>query len=155
MKILVVEDEFSKKENIINLLNEYFNGDVTIFTAMSVRSAKNILKTESCFDCIILDMSLPTYDIGKDEFGGRPRGFGGKDVIRQVVRDKKDTPILVLTAYEAFSIDSEDDEKDISLDELKEQLDKYTKISRLEVVKYNTLMDDWKNKVIEFLEKLV
>lgn len=154
MKILVVEDEFSKKENIINLLNEYFEGNIEIHTAMSVRSAKNILKMDIGLDCIILDMSLPTYDIGKEEFGGRPRGFGGKDVIRQVIRQKQNIPILVLTAYEAFSVDSEDDEKDISLDELTEQLDKYTHTLILQVVKYNTLMDDWKNKVIEFLEKL-
>lgn len=154
MKILVVEDEFSKKENIIGLLNEYFNGNVDIHTAMSVRSAKNILKVDSDFDCIILDMSLPTYDIGKEEFGGRPRGFGGKDVIRLVVRQKQNIPILVLTAYEAFSVDSEDDDTDISLDELKEQLDKYTETITIKVVKYNTLMDDWKNKVIEFLGNL-
>lgn len=37
-----------------------------------------------------------------EEFGGRPRGFGGKDVIRQVIRQKQNIPILVLTAYEAF-----------------------------------------------------
>lgn len=154
MKILVVEDESSKKENIINLLSEYFEGNVEVHTAMSVRSAKNILKENTGFDCIILDMSLPTYDIGKDEFGGRPRGFGGKDVIRQVIRQKQNIPILVLTAYEAFSVDSEDDEKDISLDELTEQLDKYSHTLILQVVKYNTLMDDWKNKVIEFLEEL-
>lgn len=155
MKVLIVEDELSKKENIISLLVENFN-NIELVTAMSVRSAKAELKKNLQFDCIILDMSLPTFDIGKEEFGGRPQGFGGKEVIRQVIRDKKNIPILVVTAYEAFSNPNHNDEnnKDITLDELKLQLDAYSSSLKIEVIKYNTLMDDWKAKVISFMEEL-
>ena len=155
MKVLIVEDELSKKENIISLLVENFN-DVEIFTAMSVRSAKAELKKNLDFDCLILDMSLPTFDIGKDEFGGRPQGFGGKEVIRQILRERKNIPILVVTAYEAFSNPNFMDEntKDITLDELKLQLEAYSANLRIKVIKYNTLMDDWKAKVLEFMEEI-
>ncbi|WP_151820205.1 response regulator [Acinetobacter soli] len=155
MKVLIVEDELSKKENIINLLCEKFN-DIQLVTAMSVRSAKAELKKDLEFDCIILDMSLPTFDIGKEEFGGRPQGFGGKEVIRQVIREKKNIPILVVTAYEAFSNPNSTDEnnKDITLDELTLQLETYSSSLKIEVIKYNTLMDDWKAKVLSFMEEI-
>ncbi|WP_296211417.1 response regulator [Psychrobacter sp. UBA3480] len=152
MRILVVEDELSKKENIISLVNENFPKS-TLLEAHSVKSAKILLKNKEGFDCIILDMSLPTFDIGRNEFGGRPQGFGGKEVIRQLFRDNRCIPIVVVTAYDFFS-NLEASDESMSLDELKKQLNKYSSKLTISVIKYSGLIDDWKEKLIEFLQEV-
>lgn len=152
MKILIVEDELSKKENIISLVKENFPKS-TLLEAHSVKSAKTLLKSKEGFDCIILDMSLPTFDIGRNEFGGRPQGFGGKEVIRQLFRDNRCIPIVVVTAYDFFS-NLEGSEESMSLDELKKQLNNYSSKLTISVIKYSGLIDDWKEKLIEFLQEV-
>lgn len=152
MRVLVVEDELSKKEDIISLVNENFPKS-TLLEAHSVKSAKILLKSKEDFDCIILDMSLPTFDIGRNEFGGRPQGFGGKEVIRQLFRDNRCIPIVVVTAYDFFSNLEESDES-MSLDELKKQLNNYSSKLTISVIKYSGLIDDWKEKLIEFLQEV-
>lgn len=155
MRILVVEDELSKKENIISLVEEHFPKSI-LLEAHSVKSAKILLKSEEDFDCIILDMSLPTFDIGRNEFGGRPQGFGGKEVIRQLFRDNRCIPIVVVTAYDFFSNLEGSDESvsGMSLDELKKQLNNYSSKLTISVIKYSGLIDDWKEKLIEFLQEV-
>lgn len=152
MRILIVEDELSKKENIISLVKENFPKS-TLLEAHSVKSAKILLKSKEGFDCIILDMSLPTFDIGRNEFGGRPQGFGGKEVIRQLFRDNRCIPIVVVTAYDFFS-NLEGSEESMSLDELKKQLNNYSSKLTISVIKYSGLIDDWKEKLIEFLQEV-
>lgn len=155
MKILVVEDELSKKENIISLIEKNFAESV-ISESHSVKSAKILLKSKEHFDCIILDMSLPTFDISRNEFGGRPQGFGGKEVIRQLFRDGRCIPIVVVTAYDFFSNPEGSDENvpDISLDELTKQLNDYSSKLNISVIKYSGLIDDWKEKLIAFLQEV-
>lgn len=152
MRILIVEDELSKKENIIRLVEDNFPKS-TLLEAHSVKSAKILLKSKENFDCIILDMSLPTFDIGRNEFGGRPQGFGGKEVIRQLFRDNKFIPIVVVTAYDFFS-NIEGSEESMSLDELKNQLNNYSSSLTISVIKYSGLIDDWKEKLIDFLREV-
>lgn len=155
MRILVVEDELSKKENIISLIEDNFPKSI-LLEAQSVKSAKILLKKSEYFDCIILDMSLPTFDIGRDEFGGRPQGFGGKEVIRQLFRDNKNIPIVVVTAYDFFSNLEESDESmsGMSLDELKEQLNDFSSKLTISVIKYSGLIDDWKEELLKFLKEV-
>ncbi|WP_352339513.1 response regulator [Psychrobacter sp. 16-MNA-CIBAN-0192] len=155
MRVLVVEDELSKKENIISLIEENFSESV-ISEAHSVKSAKNLLKSKEYFDCIILDMSLPTFDISRNEFGGRPQGFGGKEVIRQIFRDGRCIPIVVVTAYDFFSNldDSNESVSDISLSELTKQLNDYSSKLDISVIKYSGLIDDWKERLIVFLQEV-
>lgn len=152
MRILIVEDELSKKENIISLVEENFPKSI-LLEAHSVKSAKILLKSKEAFDCIILDMSLPTFDIGRNEFGGRPQGFGGKEVIRQLFRDNRCIPIIVVTAYDFFS-NLEGSDESMSLDELKKQLNNYSSKLTISVIKYSGLIDDWKEKLIEFLQEV-
>ena len=152
MRILIVEDELSKKENIISLVEENFPKSI-LLEAHSVKSAKILLKSKEAFDCIILDMSLPTFDIGRNEFGGRPQGVGGKEVIRQLFRDNRCIPIIVVTAYDFFS-NLEGSDESMSLDELKKQLNNYSSKLTISVIKYSGLIDDWKEKLIEFLQEV-
>lgn len=156
MRILVVEDETPKREGVSEVITN-IGFDCSITFAMSVRSAIKLLHDEE-FDFIVLDMSLPTFDVTEDEFGGRPQGFGGVEVIRYLERDDIIVPIAVVTAYEAFSIVGESDGssvgKEVSLAELSEDLRDEFPGYAISVIKYDTVVDDWKSSLSSVINKL-
>ncbi|HEK1690773.1 TPA: response regulator [Pseudomonas putida] len=156
MKVLVVEDEIPKRESIAEVITN-IGFECSIDFAMSVRSAIKLLRDEN-FDFIVLDMSLPTFDVTEDEFGGRPQGFGGVEVIRYLEREEVVIPIAVVTAYEAFSIAGESDgssvDKEVTLAELSEDLRNEFFAYDISVIKYDTVVDDWKNLLSSVINNL-
>lgn len=98
MKILIADDESRKIENISELVAENFS-KALIQTSRSVRSTISSI-IEGHFDLIILDMSLPTFDIAPGEPGGRAQGSGGIEVLRNMDFYEIATPVIVVTQYE-------------------------------------------------------
>ena len=101
IRILFVEDNTHKREKIVAYLREISPG-VHIVEAHSFASGcQRLLEQE--YDLVLLDISLPTYDKGAGESGGRFRTFGGREIARKIVRSGKRTMILFITQYESFS----------------------------------------------------
>ena len=143
--ILLVEDEGPKRENIRGLL-EQMNLVEGVQEARSVGSAIRALRNNP-FDLIILDMSLPTFDIGVGESGGRPQGFGGVEVLRYMDRFKIHSPVIVVTAYPAFS----QGDKEIDLNSLGENMGRDHPNTFSGLVFYNSMFSTWR----EDLEKMI
>lgn len=101
MKILLVEDEDPKRKNILIALKRVVENP-SVTEARSVTSALKELRSTR-YDLILLDMSLPSFDIGPGEGGGRPQGFGGTELLRSMDRLKLSIPAIVITAYDQFS----------------------------------------------------
>jgi CheY-like chemotaxis protein len=150
MRLLLVEDEGPKGEKISFCLRNSFP-NVDIHIAKSVRSALKKLD-QLQFDLVVLDMSLPTFDITEDEHGGRPQGFGGVEVMRDMSNYEIFAPVIVVTAYEYFSADSGDDHsngKESTLLELKDELfEEFPGIFE-ELIKYDTFSDEWQAQLVE------
>jgi CheY-like chemotaxis protein len=155
MRLLLVEDEGPKFNKILACLCEAFPG-VTVDAARSVRSALTKLD-DSVYDVVILDMSLPTFDISEDEHGGRPQGFGGVEVMRDMTNYEIRTPVIVVTAYEYFSEDSEVGNvhgKEATLAELTDSLLEEFSDIFCELVKYDTFSDEWRDHLINTVQVL-
>src|SRR5215208_7034818 len=101
MQVLLIEDEDPKLLSIQKFLGE-LDPQIVVFTARSVKSGMASLR-ETRPDLVLLDMSLPTFDISGQEPGGRPQGFGGIELIRYLDAHEIQIPIVVISAYEAFS----------------------------------------------------
>lgn len=155
MRLLLVEDEGPKGEKIAACLLERFPS-IEIHNARSVRSALRRLDQHS-YDLVVLDMSLPTFDITEDEYGGRPQGFGGVEVMRDMNSYEICTPVIVVTAYEYFSSDSDESSghgKESTLIELKENLiEEFPDIFK-ELIRYDTLSDEWRAQLIDTIETI-
>ena len=95
---MLVEDEAPKREHIQRFLDAVGFAIELVF-ARSVNSALDKLESEKP-DLLLLDMSLPTFDIGERESGGRPQGFGGTEVLRQMEMLGLSCPTIVITGYE-------------------------------------------------------
>lgn len=101
MKILLIEDSFDKKKNILASL-EKFDPKMDILPKESVRGALDAIESET-FDLILLDMSLPAFDFSDDiPDGGEAESFGGIEIVQQLSFLEISTPIIILTHYRTF-----------------------------------------------------
>ncbi|MCG8669282.1 MAG: response regulator [Pseudomonadales bacterium] len=140
--VLIVEDEEPKfvhiRRHIENLV-----GNCTIHHMKSVNSAIRYLENKLP-DLLILDMSLPTFDITEEESGGRPQGFGGIEVLREMKIENWGCPTIVITGYSAFQ---RDDANRVSLDDLsKELLEEFPEFLR-GVLHFNSSFSEWKTEL--------
>lgn len=101
MKLLIVEDGQYKSERVVEYLETTFN-TFNIDVACSYSSGvKKIVEQKP--NLIILDMSLPTFDVNNGQGGGEKRMYGGLDIARQIKRRKIDCCFLFLTQHNSFT----------------------------------------------------
>lgn len=137
--ILLVEDEAPKRRHIENLLAE-LTPLARISIARSVNSALDVLELD-LVDLLILDMSLPTFDVGERERGGRPQGFGGTEVLRNMVMAEIRCPTVVITGYEGFVREGG---STVDLAQLRGELIAEFPDFLRAVLHYNSTFDEWK-----------
>lgn len=148
-QILIVEDEEPKLRHIREFAVERYPNSA-IQAAGSVSSAIDAL--EDCLpDLVILDMSLPTFDVSAGESGGRPRGFGGREILRYMQMEEVDCPTLVLTGYEQFPHPSGGA---VPLSTLREEiLSEFSEVVRA-VLHFDSSLEDWKVQLKKSLDEM-
>ena len=146
MDILLVEDDENKRAVITSFVNEYFpeaNLTAKFSLQSGVRSA-----LESTPHLVLLDMTLPNFDIGADESGGQHHIFGGREFIRQVERFEIDTKVIVITQFETFGKPP----NIINIDELDLMLKEDSPERHMGVIYYHASIERWKSKLVGLIE---
>lgn len=145
MNAILIEDDQNKAEKILNYLKSKFK-EINLIHRMSYQSGlRDIFKNN--FDFVLLDMSLPTYDQGKSNFSGKPRNFGGRDILKEMKRYKKTSKVLIITQYNEF------DGGSISLKELDKQLMELYPNLYYGYVYYSSKQSEWENKLLEYVTR--
>ena len=141
MKILFIEDNPQKLKQVKDFLeNTYSSCEVVI--RKSYNSGLVELIMNDGYDFILLDMSLPNYDIEPGETGGDFEKYAGKYLLNEMYRRDINTKVLIITMYPNY-VDEE-----FSL-ELKDSFPNY-----LGVVYYNIKEPDgWKNSLKNTIDK--
>lgn len=104
MKILLVEDETHKRDEMQQCVNEVYGFYAEIVDGVSSAVLKVI---EYDFDLIILDMALPTFgESSDDKKKGHDQAQGGIEVLRALKHAKKSAKIIIVTQYPDFYIGS-------------------------------------------------
>jgi DNA-binding response OmpR family regulator len=141
MRILLVEDDEEKRDEIVELLEGNYEPDITI--QMSFRTGKKAIRDDS-FDLILLDMDIPTFDITTTESGGRKQAFGGRLLMSEMLRRNIETKVLVITQFDYF----ENTTDGLNLTQLDQQLkDEYTNIY-MGCIQMKGGSEDWKEKLL-------
>jgi hypothetical protein len=148
MKFLIIEDDDYKKNKIVDCINEVFSGSVLKF-ANSVNSAVIKLGEIDEEYIVLLDMSLPTYDLDSSS-GGKPQGFGGKEILRNMEFFEQKNKVIVVTQYESIPLGG----RNVELHEIQNDL-----LSEFEgifhaLIHFSVISDAWKNKLIESVREL-
>lgn len=149
MRILVVEDDENKRAQIGNFLkNAYPSTGVTY--AMSMQSGLTSI-IDGGIDLIILDMTMPTFDITAEEDGGRPQAYAGREILKQMDRFNIRTPVVVVTQFDKFGEGSDS----LTLSELNEQLHQSHPQSYRGVVYYDVAVEGWKEELSSMISAIL
>jgi DNA-binding NarL/FixJ family response regulator len=142
MKILLVEDDENKRQRILQTVRSRFPGAVVV-EARSLTTAEDALD-ESGVELVILDMSMPTFDITPEEDGGSFEATGGQELLRYIKRYRFKAPVVVVTQFSTFGKG-----KDArTLAQLHQQLKEEYGAAYLGTVYYDTASEDWKEQLI-------
>ena len=147
--ILLVEDDDNKISAVSLFLRSTFP-DLTLFTARSFQTGWRALQ-ENSVRIVVLDMTLPNYDLGPEEDGGKIRPFGGQEFLRKMRRRGLKTPVVVLTQFETFG--SGEDRLDI--ESLRDQLGRTFPEHCKGTIYYNSAVDTWKSELQSLLKDII
>ncbi|WP_134672688.1 response regulator transcription factor [Pseudomonas viridiflava] len=154
MKILLIEDDEEKSRVISDFIMDefpYFELDVARSFNSGLRLA---IKGNSYYTCLLLDMSMPNFDVTADiPTGDNPESFAGIDLLSQMKIRRINIPTIVVTMFDKFGNET----NSMSLDELIKKLEtEYTPIFR-GLTHYNLAEDGWrtslKKQISEILNK--
>lgn len=148
MKLLIVEDDRNKLEQLRELIKSRFP-DTDVDTRSSYHhGAKSALS--GGYDLILLDMSMPTYEASSSSSGGSPLHFAGREVLRQMKRRDVVAQVIVVTQFDTFG----EGASRMSLEELTEALRRDHPGSFLGTIYYHPKQEQWKTELVRHVETL-
>lgn len=149
MKILIVEDDFDKREKIKIHLNHILGDKAEIVECASLRSGLKTIILNKDFDLILLDMSMPNFDMSDDKPGeGEPESFAGREIMAQMRLRGISIPVVVITQYKSF------EKGTVTLEELLDQFkDKYAEFF-IGAIYYNSAIEGWKRDLSECISRI-
>lgn len=148
MEVLLVEDDEFKAADLLKVLEGSLPGTRPT-RAASVTSALRAI-TAQRFDLIVLDMSLPTFDLSGPGGGGSPQGQGGVEVLRLANRLGSESRYVVVTQYPDIEIDG----ADVPLKLAADRLSKRFGLTILACLPYEFDRDDWQTALQAALSRL-
>lgn len=113
MRVLVIEDNHSKLKQITVFMKKEYP-DASIHDALSYTAGLRRIYDED-WDLLLLDMSLPIYDMSQQETGGDKKSIAGKEIMKRMIYRKKIIPTIVITQFDTFG------ENELSINTLNKQ----------------------------------
>lgn len=107
------------------------------------------IEGDAGIDLVILDMSLPTYDVGPNERGGRPQGFGGLTVIQHIDALARTLPVLVVTQFLSF----EQGDEILEVGDLQRALSSDYPDLFIGLIQYSGGSNNWKDDLVNKLQQ--
>lgn len=137
MKVLLIEDDDYKARQIVEFVN-------TLGYEVEVKKAYNsgmMALTNNQYDLVLLDMTIPSFELSPEHPTSRIRKYGGRDILSEMERCEIVVPTIIITQYKVF----DDGEK--SLEILNEELaEEYSQIYK-GLIYYNSSIVDWQGKL--------
>lgn len=149
MKILIIEDDENKRAHIKTLVSNAVEGS-TIIIAKSYHSGLRCI-LDNAPSVILLDMTMPTYDISENEDGGRPQHYAGREILRQMDRRRVTVPVIVITQFDVFG----DGPEALNRTQLDYELKRDHSPNYQGTVYYNAASNSWKGELKDRLKNLM
>lgn len=140
MKILLIEDDEEKAAILADFIKIEFPV-IELDLARSFGSGlRSLMKGGLAYKLLLLDMSMPIYDVTPTEpGGGKPESFAGSEILAQMRLRGIEIPTIVVTMFDKFG----DEPTQISLEELKRDLEKFSPTFR-GITYYNSAQEGWR-----------
>ncbi|MGN6307644.1 MAG: hypothetical protein ACTHNH_22715 [Mesorhizobium sp.] len=141
MIALIIEDDDVKMDRLRGFLAD----EVPAARVEVARSYKSGLLSLVALQpaLVLLDMTLPSFDIQPGSDGGRPLSLGGKDLLRQMKRRAMRCSAIVVTGFDTFGSAA----TPVTLDQLDEDLSREFGDFYLGSVYFNAATEDWRDRL--------
>ncbi len=148
-KILIIEDDEGKSKELEDFISLEFIS-VEIHVARSFRSGLKSLIVGKDLDLVLLDMSMPSFDISPNEpSGGAPESFAGRELLAQMRLRSITTPTIVVTMYDAFG----EAPNKLSLEQLIQDLHTHYSPPFIGLVYFNSQQEGWRAALKQLISK--
>lgn len=145
MTVLIIDDSDYKVDELLSFFNEKgYEAKVAQSYQSGLRLALEWLPQLLC-----VDMSIPTFDPGVEEHGGRFRPFGGRDIVSELERRNFRTKVVVVTQFELFG----EGVSAVSRSDLMKELSTGFPSQYLGCVFYSSFQSEWKFELERILTK--
>lgn len=144
MRIVIAEDDDPKYQRILGVISSNFP-DAVIVAAPAANAALNALRAETP-DLLVLDMSLPTFEVGRGEPGGRPQDFGGLEVMDHMDVEGIVCPTVIVTQHEGFPLAKGEVASRTEVTSMAQAEHPDTFIG---LVYYRSVANDWESELLE------
>lgn len=144
MNVLIIEDDVNKLKAIVEFLSNY-NRSMECTCKSSYQSGMRTLLNEK-FDLLLLDMSMPIYDVANRKTGGRLLPLAGRNILFQLRHRNILVPVIIITQYEDFD--------GLSSADLDRELQKEFSQLYQGFVYYSITQDSWKERLATMLQTI-
>lgn len=152
MEILYVEDEKNKAGQVIQVIEENIPS-VNILLRNSYNAALMEIARGNNLDLILLDMSLPLYDISEAmeyEEDNDFETFAGIDLLEELTRINSKKKVIIITAFDVLG----EDENRINLEQLDKKMKREYSDNYRGIIYYNSSSLEWCHKLVELIKIL-
>lgn len=147
MRILFIEDHPLKQAQINKYILEEFKEFQIEAKNSYISGLKELIKHHNDYDVLLLDISMPNYDISSEDSGGDWMPLAGKKILKEMYLRDIPTKAIVITMHGSFDDGTRITELDSELQA--EFTDNY-----IGYVYYSQLNEDWKSKLYQLLKGL-
>ena len=147
MKIVIVEDDVQKLKQLSLFIEQNYSG-AFVRHARSYNTGLDAILDDPP-DLVLLDMSLPTFDVSPQESGGRSRHFGGRELLSEIKRANLECCAIVVTQFETFG----DGVERMTLQQIREQLASEYSRWYAGVVSYQPSESGWRDELLRLLKQ--
>jgi DNA-binding NarL/FixJ family response regulator len=148
MNIVIVEDDLNKLRQIADMVQSEVP-TAHVAECHSYQSGLSAIVNDAP-DLVIVDMSMPTFDIAPGRQGGRTRAYGGRDILAEVVRRQLPSKVVVVTQFESFH----DRDGTVTLSQLRRTLERNYSSHYLMAIYYNAAESTWRTELSEALRRM-
>lgn len=143
MTALIIEDDDLKMDR----LRGFLTTELPLIKIEVARSYKTGLRAlmELNPALVLMDMTLPSFDIQPGTDGGRPLSLGGKELLRQMKRRGVGSPVIVVTGFDTFGSGA----NLVTLEQLDAELAREFGDFYLGSVYFNAASEDWRDPLRE------
>jgi DNA-binding NarL/FixJ family response regulator len=147
MKIIFIEDHPLKQAQINKLIDENFIDSILVNKNSYISGLKELIENHQSYDVLLLDISMPNYDISSEDSGGDWMPLAGKKILKEMYLRDIPTKAIVITMHGSFDDGTKITELD---DNLKLEFpDNY-----IGYVYYSQINDEWKEKLVKLLNEI-
>lgn len=144
MRVLIIEDTEAKMRVIEECIKGVYE-EWEFTEAMSYSAGiQNIYA--GGWDLILMDMSLPTYNISHTESGGTKKPVAGQELMARMLSRKIFIPVIIITQFDTFGDNQ-------SLESLNKEFEEgYTRIWK-GTISYDK--PGWQEQLLKLLDEIV